>query len=46
MDAELGVLRTGCGQLDQAIERNRRSSGMIGDQAFLVSQKILSIWAM
>jgi dihydrofolate reductase len=27
-------------------QENRRSSGMIEDQAFLVSQKILSIWAM
>lgn len=27
-------------------QRNRRSEGMMKDQAFLVSQKILSIWAM
>jgi hypothetical protein len=38
-----GGLRTGCGREDQATKENRRSNGMIKDQAFLVSQKILSI---
>jgi hypothetical protein len=45
MDAVLGGLRTGCGQVDQAVEGSQ-VSGMTKGQAFLVSQKILSIWVM
>lgn len=46
MDAVLGGQRTGCGPVDLATKEDCRSNGMIQDQAFLVSQKILSIWAM
>lgn len=45
-DAVLGDPRTGCGKVGDATRDNRRSNGLAGDQAFLVSQKILSIWAM
>ena len=46
MDAVLGGLRTGCGEGDPATKEIAGQGGMIQDQAFLVSQKILSIWAM
>lgn len=46
VDAVLGGLRTGCGQADLATKEDCRSSSLINDQAFFVSQKILSIWAM
>lgn len=46
MDAVLGGLRTGCGQAGGATRVTAGSDGPAMDQAFLVSQKILSIWAM
>ena len=45
MDSVLAVLRTGCGPIG-CEEETCRSEVMMTDQAFLVSQKILSIWAM
>ncbi len=46
MDAVLGGLRTGCGQLSGTTRESAGQGRLEGDQAFLVSQKILSIWAM
>ena len=46
MDAVLGGLRTGCGQVGGSTRDIAGRAARAGAQAFLVSQKILSIWAM
>ncbi len=46
MATVFGGPRTGRGQVGGAARGNRGSDGPAEDQAFLVSQKILSIWAM
>ncbi|MGY4276060.1 hypothetical protein ACVILE_002240 [Streptomyces sp. M18.1] len=44
-NAVLGAPRTGCGPETVRLGK-RTQKALIEDQAFLVSQKILSIWAM